>query len=217
MSRVPPITTSRRTGATRPLAALMEDYVDGSRAAFVRLHARLRPIVRRQIAARVRAPADVEDLIQQTFLNLHAARGRYVVRSGDGAVLAWVCTIARNTAIGHLRRVGRERLRFDSTAEGAVALAACTAPAPGEHQAQEEIRNERRQAIRQAVAQLPTGQRQVVERSKFEGAPLKEVACELGLRPVAARVRVHRAYKVLRPRLAHLAAPMHGGTLARVG
>ncbi|MEM6990872.1 MAG: sigma-70 family RNA polymerase sigma factor [Myxococcota bacterium] len=188
------------------LDALMKAYRNGSTRAFARLHARLQPYVRRQIAARVRRAADVDDLTQLTFLRVHAARARYQAPHGarDRAVVAWVCTIARNTAISHIRRVHGDRLCFDGAAQRTVDEAASEYTPPADLSARDEAAERTRAAVREAVAALPEGQREVVERSKFHGLPMKDVASELGVRPVAVRVRAHRAYKNLRQTLEHM-------------
>ena len=188
------------------LEALMKAYLSGSASAFADLHAALLPYVRRQIATRIRDAADVEDLTQLTFMRLHAARDRYrpPVGGGDRAVIAWVSTIARNTAISHLRRLSGDRLCFDGSAQRTVEEAAAEYTPPAELAAQDEVRSAREQAVREAVENLPKGQRVVVERTKLGGQPTKKVAIELGLRDVAVRVRAHRAYKNLRRSLEHL-------------
>lgn len=184
----------------------MQQYMRGSASAFADLHHHLLPYVRRQIAARVRDPADVEDLTQLTFMRLHKARHRYRAPAGGGdrAVIAWVSTIARNTAISHIRRRSGDRLCFDGSAQRTVEEAAAEYIPPAELAAQDEVRLAREQAVRRAVQSLPDSQRVVVERTKLGGQPTKKVAVELGLRDVAVRVRAHRAYKNLRRSLEHL-------------
>lgn len=188
------------------LQTLMKQYMGGSKSAFADLHEYLLPYVRRQIAARIHDAADVEDLTQLTFMRLHAARERYraPVGGGDRAVIAWVTTIARNTAISHLRRRSGDRLCFDYSAQRTVEEATAEYIPPAELAALDELQAARDQAVREAVENLPRGQRVVVERTKLRGQPTKKVAVELGLRDVAVRVRAHRAYKNLRRSLEHL-------------
>jgi RNA polymerase sigma-70 factor (ECF subfamily) len=64
---------------------------------FAAFHRRLRAFVSR----RVRNPADVDDVLQETFLRIHRHLG--AVRSSD-RLAAWVFQIARNTLIDHYRR-----------------------------------------------------------------------------------------------------------------
>ena len=192
--------------AESELQTLMNLYMQGSKSAFVDLHEYLLPYVRRQIATRIHDAADVEDLTQLTFMRLHAARERYraPLGGGDRAVIAWVTTIARNTAISHLRRRSGDRLCFDYSAQRTVEEAAAEYIPPAELAALDELQAARDQAVRDAVENLPRGQRVVVERTKLRGQPTKTVAVELGLRDVAVRVRAHRAYKNLRRSLEHL-------------
>ena len=48
-----------------------------------------------------------------------------------------------------------------------------------------------------ALAQLPAGQREIVELHKFQGLSMSEIATRLKIREGAVRVRAHRAYKAL--------------------
>lgn len=186
-----------------PLEKLMKSYLEGCPVAFRKLHAHLRPYVRRQIAARVRDATDVEDLTQTTFLRIHAGRRSYQAPEtrGDRAVIAWVCAIARNTAITHLRRAQSDRLCFDGAAQRRVEGAASNYAEPHALSARDEAVEQCRDAVRRAVAGLPVGQREVVERAKLRGVPMQTIATQLGVRHVAVRVRAHRAYKNLRKAL----------------
>ncbi len=188
------------------LDELMREYRAGSTAAFAKMHARLLPYVRRQIGSRIRDAADVDDLTQLTFLRLHAARLRYdaPADAGDRAVIAWVCTIARNTAISHIRRVHGDRLCFDCAAQRSVEEAAAEYVEPAEISARDAAVERCRAEVRRAVSELPESQREVVERSKLRGQPMKSVAEDLGVQHVAVRVRAHRAYKNLRKTLDHM-------------
>ena len=51
--------------------------------------------------------------------------------------------------------------------------------------------------VRVAIAQLPSGQREVVELHKLQGMSMAQVSQRLQIREGAARVRAHRGYKAL--------------------
>ncbi|NVB41566.1 RNA polymerase sigma factor [Pseudenhygromyxa sp. WMMC2535] len=177
----------------------MDRYVDGDPQAFSALHGALSPRLRGFLMKLVRDDATVDDLIQLTFLKAHLARERFTLRGDDpdGSVQGWYFAIARNVALDHLRQRGRrERRRVDLEASPNAELPDDTGTieeAIGERERAEEIVAR----VREAIAALPQGQREVVELHKLRGMSMAEVAERLQIREGAARVRAHRGYKTL--------------------
>ncbi len=202
----------KRTSELGGLHELMEGYVDGHPSAYWRLHAQLEPRLRRLLLKIVGDAVAVDDLVQLTLLKAHLARDRFAVHGGDpdGAVQAWYFAIGRNVAMDFLRehyRGAQRRAGGDERDE--VAALPDAAPDPqalGEQIEAEEAIIER---VREAIALLPAGQREVVELHKLRGMSMAEVAERLQLREGAVRVRAHRAYKTL----ARLLAPKTLGML----
>ncbi len=64
-------------GAPDELRPLMLGYQAGEREAFERLHAQLAPVLRRYLLGLSRDPGRVDDLLQDTFLQVHRARHTY--------------------------------------------------------------------------------------------------------------------------------------------
>ena len=54
------------------------------------------------------------------------------------------------------------------------------------------------QAVRAAVAALPTRQREVVEALKFQDLSVRETAGRMGMSESAVKVTAHRAYRTLK-------------------
>ncbi len=185
----------------RGLYALMERYVDGDKRAFAELHTRLSPKLRGFLLKLVRDEATVDDLIQLTMLKAHLARERFELRGGDpdGAVQGWYFAIARNVAMDSLRKRGRQQKRVARSVEGAEGLAEIADDAPTVEQSVTLNETEAQivERVREAIARLPPGQREVVEMHKLSGMSMAEVAERLQIREGAARVRAHRAYKAL--------------------
>lgn len=191
----------------------MERYVDGDPSAFSELHDRLRPRLRGLLLKVARDEAAVDDLVQLTLLKAHLARDRFALQGGDpdGAVLAWYFAIGRNVALDFLRERYRGQRRQADPAAPRDAVeqlpdGALDPEALGErreHEAEIVAR------VREAIAQLPAGQREVVELHKLRGMSMAEVAERLQVREGAVRVRAHRAYKAL----ARLLAPRELGPL----
>lgn len=194
-----PSRSTSSASRTLTLVELMQVYAAGDDAVFSLIYRALAPKVRRQVVSIVGKDPHLDDLVQDTFLKAHTARARFCFdrsRSSDG-VISWYCAIARNTAVSELRRrymgeglspswalpVSDELPSEQPDAERSVLVA--------------EQRDRALRAIRASIAALPEAQRRVVEMHKLHELPMREVARRLGIRPGAARVRAHRAYRVM--------------------
>ena len=180
----------------------MEAYVDGDEQAFERLHGALQPRLRSRLSRLVRDPAVVDDLVQLTFLRAHAARDRFasLPERADRAVEGWYLAIARNVALDHLRHSYRRDRRHESLiAKGDVHGMGVPEEVPNaeELQLDREDGDEVARRVREAIEQLPPGQREVVKLHKLRGMSMADIGQRLGVRPGALRVRAHRAYKAL--------------------
>jgi len=163
--------------------ALMEAYLAGDHWAFRQLFIRYRGPLHRLMRRAVRDPYDAEELVQQTFLQLHRARDDF--RRGE-KLRPWLYTIAINVRHQYVRRVVRHKRKVDAlSAERSDRVSL-----PPDHVL---VR-----AVRLAVAALPAGQRLVVELHWFAGLSFKEIAAKVGATPVAVRIRAHRGYRKLR-------------------
>jgi RNA polymerase sigma-70 factor (ECF subfamily) len=152
----------------------------------------------------VRDEAAVDDLVQLTLLKAHLARERFELQGGDpdGAVQAWYLAIGRNVAMDHLRQRYRAQQRSpaaagtDDDADPVMEL-----PDEGNDPEMLGAMAEREQRIiaevRDAIASLPPGQREVVVLHKLRGMSMAEIADRLDVREGAVRVRAHRAYRAL--------------------
>lgn len=194
------MTRASKTGGATPLWSFMDRYGDGDPRAFGQIHAALSPRLRGFLIKLVRDEPTAEDLLQLTFLKAHLARERFCLQGGDpdGAVQAWYFAIARNLALDHLRQRSRRSRRKVESQPDAPELDLADASASLEDAL---VEHEQSKAIieqvREAIAQLPAGQREVVELHKLQGMSMAEVAARLEIREGAARVRAHRGYKTL--------------------
>ncbi len=82
--------TETATGS--PATSAMDRYAQGDDAAFSELYDALAPRLYGYLLRQTRNNARAEDLTQQTFLQMHCARGRFV-RGAD--VVPWAFAIAR--------------------------------------------------------------------------------------------------------------------------
>ncbi len=161
----------------------MNAYLAGDQQAFRRLFARYRGPLHRLMKRAVRDHFDAEELVQQTFLQLH--RARHDFRVGE-KVRPWLYTIAINVRHQYVRRVVRRRRKV-------AALRV-------EHAGRVETPPDHivLRTVRLAVAGLPATQRRVVELHWFVGLSFVEIAAHVGSTPVAVRIRAHRGYQKLR-------------------
>ena len=156
--------------------------------AFRELHKRIAPYLQAVAQRRVRSADVAQDLVQQAFLNAHAARDRFELGS---AFRPWITRILVNLCVDHCR--ARRRWTFEELDPDALV----SAPAVDERERRRE-----RLRTRRALERLSPGQRRVVEMHWLEERPFPEVAEVLSERLSTVKVRAHRAYKELRRALA---------------
>jgi RNA polymerase sigma-70 factor (ECF subfamily) len=159
---------------------LMLAYVGGDFTAFGELFRRYSPHLRALLMRRLKNAALTEDLVQQTFLQMH--RARYDFRHG-ARVRPWLFTIAMNLGRADLRRQLRSPVT-PGTEEGRSEPAQFTAQQGKELWA--------------SLDQLPADQRDVIVLYWFEGLSFQEIAEQVGASLSAVKVRAHRGYKALR-------------------
>ncbi|HET9955076.1 MAG TPA: RNA polymerase sigma factor [Polyangiaceae bacterium] len=169
------------------LSYIVHDDKQAFRALYERLYPRLLRIAQR----RVRCSALAADLVQQAFLNAHAARERFEPGSAYGP---WITRILMNLLLDQYR-AGRRRVVVDLDPQELPAV---------EHATSAE-RLQDIQRARRALERLRPRQRQVLEMHWLEERSFPEVAARLGERVVTVKVRAHRACSELRRELDRVA------------
>jgi RNA polymerase sigma factor (sigma-70 family) len=150
--------------------------------------------VQRFVVRRVADPHLAADLTAEVFLAAIDAAPSY--RAGRGVPAAWLFGIARNVVAAHHRRATRER-RAHGRIEGRRLL-----EADDVERMQERIdAAARARELYAALDRLPEGERAVFELTALDDLTPREAAAVLGIRPVTARVRLHRARSALRDQL----------------
>jgi RNA polymerase sigma-70 factor (ECF subfamily) len=177
--------------ASRALAnAAMERYAAGDDTAFSELYDALAPRLHAFLARQSRDPSRADDLLQQTMLQIHCARGRFL-RGAE--VMPWAFAIARRLLIDSFRR------RKHEVASDSDPAAEATAPAAPTDERLHSLRLARE--VERELARLPEAQRIAFELVKKDGLSMKEAAQVLGTTVTAIKLRAHRAYVALRAAL----------------
>lgn len=165
---------------------LMDNYCAGDSSAFAEIYQRYNG---RLIGFLVKMVGytQAHDVAQVTFMKVHKNRHKY---RSNHKFASWIFTIARNTALDHLRSAPRRRektgIEIDVGKEG-----------PTIDPAQDK-------RVRAAIEALPEDQKHVVLLHWFAELTFEEIGKIVGASGSAVRVRAHRAYKKLRVNLEHV-------------
>ena len=146
--------------------------------------------VTRFVTRRVADPQLAADLTADVFLAVIEAAAHY--RGSHGGPRTWLYGIARNVIAAEFRRSARER-RAEGLIAGRRLLEADDIGRLVEKiDASRQVRE-----LHQQLQALPEGERAVLELVSVDGLTVVEAAAALGIRPVTARVRLHRARRAL--------------------
>jgi len=147
--------------------------------------------IERFVARRVADPYLAADLTAEIFLAAIDASGHY--RSRRGIPRAWLFGIARNTVHNEFRRAGREREAIQRI-KGRALLDDDDLTRMQERIDAESVARE----LFRAFDELPDSEREALELHAIDELSPREVGEALGISPVTARVRLHRARRTLR-------------------
>ena len=174
----------------------MIQYARGDTQAFSCVYDAVAPRLEKYLRRHVRDLAQVEDIVQQTFLQMHHKRGTFK----DGAqVLPWAFSIARNFTIDLRRRSGREiasDAHDDCTAVNAFLVQAI---ADGEQTLQAARLGARLAAVFRGCTEH---QRNAFELTRVDGLSQLEAAQVLHTTVTGIKQCAHKVYEKLRAALA---------------
>ncbi len=170
-----------------PLIGIDADIFD----VFYREHfERVERFVVRRVGDRERAA----DLTAEIFLAAIDSARRYRPRLGTPR--AWLFGIARVVVANDGRRLGRQRAGEERLRGSALLDEDDAARLDARIDAAARSRE-----LYAAMDRLPKGERAVLELVALDELSLEEAACAAAVRPVTARVRLHRARRKLRTEL----------------
>jgi RNA polymerase sigma-70 factor (ECF subfamily) len=165
------------------VARAVAEAKQGNTEAFHYLYTRYADNVFSYVLTILRDEHAAEDVTQQVFAKLLTKIDRYEQRSVPFA--GWLLRIARNCAIDHLRN--NRGISCDEV--------------PGADEPYDESNDDRRRALREALDELPDGQREVVVLRHFIGLTPREIAKRMGKSEGAVHTLHHRARRALRREL----------------
>ena len=179
--------------------ALLVDVRDGDPKAFEAFYRRHEAAVYRIAVALVRDAMTAEEVVADTFLRAHAARGRL---DPTRSPLPWLQRIAVNLSLNHLRR---RRLGIEPLPEAPIwPDTGATVP---------EAAAERREttaALARGIERLPVQMRAVVVLRFVQDASLAEIAETLDCPVGTVKSRLHNALRLLRDDLRREFEPAPG-------
>jgi RNA polymerase sigma-70 factor, ECF subfamily len=163
------------------LRQLMTAYQAGSLHAFERLYAGLAPPLLAYLASLCRDRSHAQDLLQETFLQIHRSRRTY---RPDLPVRPWAFTIARHVWLMDRRTRARRPLSDHALPD---------LPIPPEVEGLAE-----RDRLRRALASLLPDRREALLLHHVWGFSFAEIGQLLGIRADAAKLRSSRGMGDLR-------------------
>lgn len=142
------------------------------------------PIVRRVVAARVRDPHLVEDLVQETLARIMAVR----TRVESETLVPYAIVTARNLVASHAERRDRDRRKAHLVADVG------SEPSPED----EVLGEERRSVLGRALRRLPPQERDLLVAHEVEGADTAALAASRGSTAGAIAAQLSRSRAKLR-------------------
>jgi RNA polymerase sigma-70 factor (ECF subfamily) len=186
--------------ALGPADLAMHRYADGEEAAFSTVFAELAPRLRSFLQRMGCAPDLAEDLMQETFLRVHHARGSF---ARGKQVAPWAYSIARNCFISHARSAKAKMARASLDADQVDLPVSFGSSVEEETMARQSAR-----VVTAVLASLTAARREAFILLRYEGLSVAAAAQIVGISEGALKIRAFHAYEALRAALAKMEAPV---------
>ena len=169
-------------------ARLVEAMATGDREALAALYDRYSPLLMALGMRILRERRAVEDLLHDVFLEAWRVASSY--DSSRGAVRTWLTIRMRSRALDRLNAAGRRRRVFNRDDDKRVGE---DMPAPDDPSLSPD-----QSAVRNAVSQLSSERREILELSYFEGMSCAEIADIIGIPLGTVKSRMAAGLRQLR-------------------
>ena len=174
---------------------LIERIQQSDRAAFDVLYERYFPRVSGYVRRRVNNRADVEEIVQEVFINVFTSLDSY---RGEAPFAAWVLGISRYTIAGRFKKKQHKMVPLDGTQhEGAGETSYADQrrePSPLEHY---ECRERVAELETAARTRLTRDQWQLVELHHVKNHSVRQMASDLDRSEDSIKSNLYRARKLL--------------------
>ena len=170
---------------------VIRQVLEGNTAMFELLMRRYNERVYRAARSIVRDEQEVEDVMQQAYVNAFTHLRQF---NGSAQFPTWLTRIAINEALARVRRRGRYEV-FDDELSNVEPLMCRNPTASPERQA---FAGELRGLLEWAIDSLPNGMREVFVLREVEGLSTFEVAQCLGVSEDVVKTRLSRGRATLR-------------------
>lgn len=165
------------------LRELMREYQSGRFEAFDEIYASLAPALRRYLRSQARDAAKADDLVQETFLQIHRARHTF---DASYPLMPWAMAIARHVWLMDRRTLSRRPWAPDD-------VTAIDLPVRAEASVLAD-----RAEVRRALGQVASARRDAVIQHHLLGFSFREIAARAGIAETAAKLRSSRGIAQLR-------------------
>lgn len=196
----------RTATETAPLAPTDEQLMGRVQAqddmAIALLYHRHTPLLRTVIGRILNNDTDVDDLLQEVFLEIWRQAARYSEEKGKA--LGWIVTLARRRAIDRLRK----KMAY-SRAQDRLQAEVAQAPEPALHHSadHEVVAADTAKVFQTVLATLPAAQREALTYAFYRGMSQREIAAHTGIPLGTIKTRLELAIRKVRAALTAL-----GGT-----
>jgi RNA polymerase sigma-70 factor (ECF subfamily) len=144
-------------------------------------------------------PADVDDLVQATFLELPKTAHAF---DGRDSCAAWLCGIAVRLASRKRRSIGRLLRAWTSFATSAATTTVLNPESEAAHRQELAVFSRALEKLsqkkREAFVMIELEERAAFVMIELEGLSAEEVSREIGMNPSTVRTRLHHARQELR-------------------
>ena len=178
--------------------ALVERVQQGDKKAFDLLVLKYQSRVSKLVARFLRNPADVPDVVQDTFIKAYKALPSF---RGDSAFYTWIYRIAINTAKNHLVSMGRKSPVNSIDVQDAEDYGVSDWLKDYATPERKVLADEIQLNINQAVSQLPADLREAIMLREMEGLSYEEIAVAMDCPIGTVRSRIFRAREAIDEKL----------------
>ena len=189
--------------ATNPDVELVRLAQAGDERAFQALLVKYQRRIARHVARYVRRAADVEDVVQETFIK--AYRGLPSFR-GESAFYSWLYRIATNAALNFIKRSPADEMLGDDAPEDR-ADAFEPGVSDGENPERIMMANQIADAVQRGLSNLQPELVDALTLFEVEGKSYAEIAEMLAVPIGTVRTRIFRAREALARRLEPVLSP----------